>query len=47
MVGASSSFGNDMAREELRDRSRDGRGLLDVQQVSDARDRALLDVRHR
>jgi len=33
--------------EELRDRSSDGLGTLDLEQMTDAFDRAVLDVRER
>jgi hypothetical protein len=44
-VSVASSLGDDVASEELRDRRRDRLWLLDVQEMADARDRALLDVR--
>jgi len=44
MVGLTSPVGDGVAPEEARDRSGDGLGPLDVQQVADAVDRALVDT---
>jgi RNA polymerase-interacting CarD/CdnL/TRCF family regulator len=47
LVGVASSLGDEAASEELGHRSGDGLGALDMQEMTDAVDRAVLEIEKR